>query len=170
MRPSAWLFLLILASAPAHAQIDNQGNCNANIVGSGNYITVNCQAGGTTAAQTATLIITRDFQNIVLSDTINPGFVDFYNSYFSLTVNDETVVHANFASQFDEQVLRLEKGEHVYKMAVYLQYLNGVTAGTSCSGILNVQASAPIMPRVQIVSNNFTGQISPVTCWFQIRP
>jgi len=172
MRLPAVIALLFVqcgyALGQAPADLNSKGNCNANIVGSGNDVRVYCEAGSSESADSVLFVIGSSTPGGVVAGNYNRGFVNFRSSYVEVYFNDE-LAFSILDGSFSDGRVRLPKGEHFYTIEVQLTYLNSVWARTSCSGIIDAQASAAIVPQIVINQDSFTGEIGPVNCGFYLR-
>lgn len=170
------------------SQIDNKGECNANVGGgSGNTIIINCNTNGngsgggsTTTDPDVLVVLTADnFPTVVTwqSDmwgniipfNFFPGVVNLYNSTFSMTIGEERSSYS-ISQNFPGNSFRIAPGDHPYSMQVQLVYANGMSVQTQCNGIVDLRSSATLIPRMNIqVDPNF-GQIAPMGCTFTARP
>ena len=162
------VFLLLPSSMLA--QIKNNGNCNANIIGSGNNVTIDCSGSnaGKSKLDEVRLVIATNNTPIV-QGPINWPYVVLADSDFSIEIDDKQIIYQTMDDVFDDEQLRLTRGEHFYKMDVSLTFMNGFSDTVSCSGIVDAQISASVVPRLHITQNFQTGALSPINCGFDLR-
>ncbi|CAN7354077.1 hypothetical protein [Neorhizobium sp. LjRoot104] len=165
------LFLAIFASTVfARAQtggISNNGNCNINITGTGNNVSVNNPCGNTSSSS--------DFLTVFTGNAMYPIFglnnynVNWAMSDLTLTVDDKVIINQDLGSVLNPKNRRLKKGSHYYEIEISVYFLNGVNSSATCGGIINLQADAVLMPRISVVANP-VGQLFSQGCGFELRP
>ena len=164
------LFSTSFYTATAQTDIQNNGNCNANISGSGNNVTIECNSGNSTEAlpESVRLVISYSSPPIIIGN-INWLFVDPFFSNISIHIDDDQVIYGNLTKPFRDKRIKLKRGEHFYTIEVFLQYKNGQSSQTTCSGIMNTQISASIVPRIAVNQNPMNGQLTNLNCGFTLR-
>lgn len=145
--------------------ITSVGDCNVNIIGDGNNVTIRCVSGETTESSEHLLLITRDREPPANIRNINPDFVDPDRSRYRLRIDGETIIDTRWSETFDDVDLRLQTGDYPYRMSVKVRYIDGHSSTTHCSGIIRLRASATIIPRFRIAVDE-TGRLSPRGCRF----
>ncbi|NKN39486.1 hypothetical protein HFC70_24365 [Agrobacterium sp. a22-2] len=174
MKPCLIVLVLMLMSWPVAGQqtaIENGSPCNVNIVGGdGNNVTIDCRGrhDSDDGPKNVRLVIGSNNTPIV-SGLINWDFINPSLSHFALEIDEEEIIYQTMDNVFEDERVTLESGEHFYRMEVSFQYINGVSARTSCSGIVDAQISASVVPRLAIAQNAMNGNLSPINCGFQLR-
>ncbi|MFB9951820.1 hypothetical protein ACFFP0_23470 [Rhizobium puerariae] len=165
------LFAAIMMSAVlARAQtggISNNGNCNINITGTGNNISVSNPCGDSSSSS--------DFLTVFTGNAMYPIFglnnynVNWTMSELSLTVDNKSIIDQDLGSVLNPKSRRLKKGSHYYEIKISVLFFNGVQSDATCGGILNLQADAVLMPRISVVASP-VGQLFSQGCGFELRP
>jgi hypothetical protein len=151
----------------AQGSITNEGNCNVNIIGSGNNnFTVQCSNPNASQETDALLVFTNNSMFPV--GGLNAQFINGSLSTMSVSIEDDVVLDASLDRAMPSARKRLAKGQYYYEISIDIMFWNGRQSETTCGGILNVQASAVIMPRIYAIAN-MNGDIFPQNCGFELR-
>ncbi|PWJ89516.1 hypothetical protein C8D77_107160 [Mesorhizobium loti] len=163
--------MTFLGSPNAYSKttIDNNGDCNANVSGSGNTVIVKCAPGEKSSQADHLIIVTSDAMNVVDFPNINPSMINPFLSTYSVDIDDEEVISSPLNTPFEDATLHKSDGDYSFKMELDFVFVNGFQAQAHCSGILKVHASAALIPRMLVLANP-AGRVAAQTCRFDIRP
>ncbi len=167
-------------AGPASAQsVQNEGDCNVIVQGSGNTNTVNCYPNEPLPAS-ALLVLTDDafgvlrfwqsdqFGNLVFFE-FYPGVVVFWESSVIVEIDGE-----EFSSYLDQQFgggdMRVEVGQYPFSMRADVRYSNGFSQNVICRGILDIQSSAELAPYFNLQVDPMTGRMWKLDCGFSANP
>lgn len=154
---------------PVYAQrIDNSGDCNANISGSGNNVTIRCSGRSDDSEAVVRLVVGSSGRQTIFGN-INPQFVNPKYSSISVEIDDEYIASADLTEALEDEFFERPPGEYFYSIDLDITYLNGLSENVSCKGVLRMYASAEIIPVIQVLQNQFTGDLFAQRCGFTIR-
>jgi len=167
MKAGLAIVFLAFLSTSSEAQTV-KGNCNATVTGSGNDVTINCLNGNAPNGGRVKLVIAGSSTPMVLGN-ISWGFIDPTQSEFWVSIDDDEIVRTTMDRNFKDTRKEIDQGTHFYSVGVNFHYLNGIEADTECSGEVDAQVSAAIVPRIALSQNSANGSLASQNCGFQLR-
>lgn len=178
------LFLWCQKFAWAQTSLESVGDCNQNISGDNNNVTVNCTivSGGESEADTSgeVEVVVNFAGGPTVQTFARDGFgnlVPFYPdlravnqrlSRFELVLDGEKYAFS-LADSFDGGFQEMESGRSRYEMETTIVFFNGFRTRAVCRGFLDIQSDADLVPRQNIELFN-NGQIRSINCGFIANP
>lgn len=181
---TATLAILFASSASAQmggggTTMNSKGNCNAQVGGSGNNVTVICNTAQTNdekpdddllvainfTNEPTIMTWTRDAWGNWLPYYPDMTYVNMWQSNYELELADSYYRFA-FSERFEGDHERLKPGRHPFTMRVNVSFLNGYYTEARCKGVLNLKSAATLIPRFNVQVNPMTGDIAPIDCSF----
>lgn len=177
-----FLFLAHMGNLEAFAQnVSNTGNCNGNIVGSGNNIVINCGAdvmgGKVVLVATERGLPTIDFGLEYEAVAI---FLHRSRSTMRLQIGDEEY-EKSLRGSFEGAIFRPNTGPQIFKMELELVWLRFDpsikddddrnvfrTTFSQCSGVIDVKSNAAIRPIFEVHFVEEVANIGSVDCYFEL--
>lgn len=178
MKLSSILTAFVLGILPFFQTIAGGGggtNCSPNLVDShGNTIILQCTTGpAPDSIKDFRVIIGYTTATPIIDGNINWAWVDKSNSYLTIKVDNRVKVQTDLNHVFQDEEIALPRGAHTFQIRVILAYYplpNGFQATpgvTSCSVVLDVQASGKVYPKY-IINQDNAGQLFTYACNFWI--
>jgi len=160
---SATKLFVVLCALTTNAQTTT-GDCNASVSGENNNVSITC-SNGSAGEKTVKLVFGGNGEAIVLG-TIDWNGVLKEASSFAIAIDSQSVIDRTMERVFPDQQLELTRGNHFYDMTIDLRYNDQKRARVTCSGVLNVTASAVIVPQMTVKQEQATRVLAATGCSF----